>query len=115
MTSSAPDAFGGWSDDVCWEVRVEPAGGGGFLTEVDVEQACRGVPDGAAVELVLLEMDNFSPAAVGVLARRLTGVQVRFTIGASARGAGGDFVSLFRQAQAHYLAAEARALGGRPA
>lgn len=101
--------------DAWWEVRVEPDGGTGYLTEWDVVQACRGLPDGACVELVLSEMEGFAAAAAGVLARRLASVSVRFRVLESARACGMDFMNTFGRAQAHYLAVEADLLQARPA
>lgn len=115
MTTAWQPVGDGPGPEVCWEIDVQPAGGSGYLTEFDVDVACRGVPDGASVELVLYEMDDFSGAAVGVLARRLATVQVRFVIRASARAAGGSFVSMFEQARHHYLSVEAGRLADRSA
>ncbi len=94
---------------------MQPAGGSGYLTEFDVDLACRGVPDGACVELVLCEMDDFSAVAVGVLARRLATAEVRFVIRASACAAGGAFASMFERARHHYLSVEVGRLADRPA
>lgn len=102
-------------DDVSWQVLVEPAGGGGYLTEFDVAAACDGLPDGGSVELVLAEFDDVSGAAAGVLARRLAGVPVRFSIAPSAWQAGTYFIGLFQTAQRDYLAVEADRLRDLPA
>lgn len=107
---TGPEGIEAW-----WEVRVEPEGGTGYLTEWDVERACHRLPDGACVWLVLSEMEDFAPAAVGLLARRLAAVTVRFLVSDSARGCGADFVATFVRAQAHYVAVEANLLRGRPA
>lgn len=101
--------------EVVWGVRVEPADGGGYLTEFDVGAACRGIPDGASVDLALAEFDDFSGAPAGVLARRLASVQVRVTVLASARVAGAAVAAMFDRTQHHHLAAEAEALAGRSA
>jgi len=108
---------GAWSlvGEVRWQVAVEPSDGSGYLTEFDVDQACRGIPDGASVDLVVAEMENFSPAAVGVLARRLAGVDASVVIKPSARRAGAGFVEMFSRAQDHYLAFEVDQLRDRPA
>ena len=75
----------------------------------------RGIPAGASVDLVVAEMDDFSPAAVSVLARRLAGVDTTVVIRPSARRAGAGFVDMFGRAQDSYIALEVERLRNRPA
>lgn len=100
---------------ILWEVLVEPLDGSGHLTERDVEQALYGVPDGASLQLVLGEFNDFSSSAASFLARRTSELTVTFLVRLSARRAGAQFVELFMRAQGQYLAVEVSGLRDRSA